>query len=131
MNDDRTAIRGLLEQWAHRTSTGQQNRILDNHKPEALIFDVLEPLQYEGVTAYRESWDEWQPETAGEIIFTLERLKITAGDQAGFAHGLIRCGGTTLEEKRFEDLVRATFCLEKTDGRWRIAHQHISKPMPR
>jgi ketosteroid isomerase-like protein len=28
-----------------------------------------------------------------------------------------------------EDLVRATFCLEKSAGAWRITHQHVSKPL--
>jgi ketosteroid isomerase-like protein len=28
----------------------------------------------------------------------------------------------------FEDIVRATFCLQRTDDAWKVTHQHISKP---
>jgi len=126
---ERKAIRDILEKWARDTRTNRQDCILEHHKPDALIFDVLPPIQYEGVKAYRDSWDEWQPETTGSMTFEFEQLEVTAGSDVGFAHGLIRCGGTTTGGHTFRDLVRATFCLVKLDDRWRIAHQHISKPI--
>jgi ketosteroid isomerase-like protein len=94
-----------------------------------LIYDVLAPMKYEGAAAYRQSWDEWQPDTQGEGQFDLEDLSVTAGADVAFAHGFIRCGGVLPDGKRFEDLVRATFCLRKASGTWKVAHQHISKPI--
>jgi ketosteroid isomerase-like protein len=75
------------------------------------------------------SWDEWQPDTQGEGQFDLEDLKITAESDIAFAHAFIRCGGKLPDGKSFEDVVRATFCLRKVSGKWKVAHQHISKPM--
>jgi ketosteroid isomerase-like protein len=86
-------------------------------------------MKYEGAAAYRASWGDWQPETQGEGQFDLEDLEITAADSVAFAHGFIRCGGALPDGKKFEDLVRATFCLRKVSGQWKVAHQHISKPM--
>lgn len=126
--DDAQQIRTLLERWADATRNGRRDEVLANHAPDALIFDVLPPLQYEGTAAYRKSWDEWQPETAGEGLFHLDELQVTAGQDAGFAHGIIHCGGTLPDGSSFEDTVRATFCLRKIDGRWRVTHQHISMP---
>jgi len=121
-------VRAVLEEWARATREGRQDDVLSNHMLDAAIYDVLAPLKYEGTAAYRASWAEWQPETAGEGLFGFEELRVTAGEELAFAHGVIRCGGTLPNGKTFEDLVRATFCLRKQEGGWRVAHQHISMP---
>jgi len=72
----------------------------------------------------------WQPETQGDAKFDLENLSVTAGADVAFAHSSIRCGGSMPDSHAFEDLVRATFCLQKLEGSWKISHQHISKPLP-
>jgi ketosteroid isomerase-like protein len=126
---DEAQVRDLLQDWAFATRKGQRDRVLANHLPDVLIYDVLAPMKYEGAAAYRKSWDEWQPETQGEGIFDLQDLAVTAGEDVAFAHGLIKCGGVLPDGRRFEDLVRATFCLRKVAGSWKVAHQHISKPI--
>jgi ketosteroid isomerase-like protein len=126
---DSTAIRQILEEWAETTRTGQLDLVLSNHYDDALIYDVLPPMKYEGTETYRRSWGDWQPDTAGEGQFELQDLSITAGEGVAFAHGFIQCGGATPEGKTFSDTVRATFCLRKSEGSWKIQHQHISKPL--
>ena len=121
-------IRQLLEHWATATQKGLQDEILANHAPDVLIYDVLPPMKYESAAEYRHSWDDWQPDTQGEAQFALQDLSITCGNDVSFAHCFIQCGGTLPDGKKFEDLVRATFCLQKTGGSWQVAHQHISKP---
>jgi hypothetical protein len=58
----------------------------------------------------------------------LANLAITVGERVAFAASVIHCAGTTTSGRSFDDRVRATFCLEKHDGAWRIAHQHVSIP---
>lgn len=132
MNESSSAaseIRTVLEAWAAATRENKKDEILKNHADDCLIYDVLQPMQYEGAESYRRSWDQWQPETQGEAIFNLENLVIAAGNDVAFAHGLIRCGGTTPDGHKFRDLVRSTFCLRKVAGSWLIQHQHVSKPV--
>jgi len=128
---DEAEIRLILQQWADATRSGRRNDILANHLPDALIYDVLAPMKYEGTEAYRQSWDEWQPETQGEGQFDFQDLSVTAGANVAFAHGFIKCGGTLTDGRTFEDLVRATFCLRKASGSWKVAHEHMSKPIQR
>ena len=128
---DEAQVRLVLQQWATATRKGQRDHVLANHLPDVLIYDVLAPMKYEGATAYRQSWDEWQPDTQGEGQFDLQDLFVTAGVDVAFAHCFIKCGGVFPNGKTFEDLVRATFCLRKVSGSWKVAHQHISKPIQR
>lgn len=125
---DETAIRDVLEAWARATRENRRSDILSNHEQSARFFDVLGPLAYDGVDAYQRSWDDWQPETEGAVRFDLDELAITADQEVAFAHALIHCGGALVDGGSFRDVVRATFCLCKHDGRWRIVHQHVSKP---
>ena len=128
MNTEEIAIRKLLEEWTRLTREGPQDEILKNHSDNVLIYDVLPPLKYESAAAYRASWDEWQPDAQGDMQFELEDVKVTASPEVAYAHGLLQCGGTLPNGKAFQDTVRATFCLRKTNGGWKVFHQHISKP---
>jgi ketosteroid isomerase-like protein len=127
-DSDQQQVRDVLLQWAQATREDRRDEILANHLPNALIYDVLPPMKYEGAEAYRASWDEWQPDAGADSRFELQDLTVTATSDLAFAHCFIKCGGTTPNGKTFEDLVRATFCLTKANGLWKIAHQHISKP---
>lgn len=128
--DDELTIRELLMSWASATRQGRQDEVLINHAPDVLIYDVLSPMKYESAAAYRRSWDDWQPDTQGESRFEIEDLSVTAAADLAFVHGFIQCGGTLPSGRRFQDTVRATFCLGKVDGQWQVQHQHISNPMP-
>jgi ketosteroid isomerase-like protein len=121
-------IRRLLLSWAEETRKGNHDAVLAGHHPDVLVFDVLAPMKYEGAGAYRASWDDWQPDTEGDVIFELYELDVTAGDDVAFATAFIKCGGTLTNGKSFEDHVRATFCLQRIEERWLVTHQHISKP---
>jgi len=132
VSKDREEVRAVLESWAEATRLNQQGNILKNHAEDLVIFDVLPPMKYTSARSYRASWGEWQPQTQGETHFELEEpVVITAGVDMAAAHCFIRCGGVTPEGTKFEDLVRATFCLRKVDGSWQVFHQHVSKPWTR
>ena len=87
---DETQVRLVLQRWATATRKGQRDHVLANHLPDVLMYDVLAPMKYEGATAYRQSWDEWQPETQGEGQFDLQDLSVTAGVDVAFAHCFMR-----------------------------------------
>ncbi len=125
-SDDEIEINRILEAWETATRTGNDDAVLVNHAADVNIFDVLEPLQYNGTEAYRKSWAEWRPEEEAEPVFSIHELKITCGESLAFAHCLIECG-----QKPNVDWVRATFCLCKIDTKWMIQHQHISMPVGR
>jgi ketosteroid isomerase-like protein len=125
---DEEQIRSLLERWATTTRQARLDEVLDHHAPDVLIYDVLPPMKYEGAAAYRKSWGDWQPTTQAEGHFDWRDLTVVSGSSVAFAHGFIHCAGTLMDGTTFEDLVRATFCLGKSEGRWTVLHQHMSKP---
>ena len=128
MDMDERTIRQLLEEWTRATRDDRRDDILRNHTDDVLIFDVLPPLMYDSAAVYRASWDEWHPDAQGAMQFELRDLQVTASTDVAFAYGLLECGGTLPDGRSFRDTVRATFCLRKVGGGWKVSHQHISKP---
>jgi ketosteroid isomerase-like protein len=124
-------VRAVVKSWADAIRENRQDDILKNHSPDLVIFDVLPPMKYASAESYRRSWGAWQPQTQSETQFDLEDLSVTATAEMAAAHCFIRCGGITPEGRQFQDLVRATFCLRKTSGVWKVFHQHVSKPFVR
>lgn len=131
LSTDESTICSILDAWTSATREGRHDDVLANHDKNVLIYDVLPPMMYTSAAEYQMSWDEWQPDAQGEMRFELEGLEITVGTDAAFAHGTLQCGGTLPNGKTFRDTVRATFCFSKKEGKWKVVHQHISKPYDR
>jgi ketosteroid isomerase-like protein len=129
LKSDEKAVREIIEDWAAATRENRNDDVLNGHDRSALIFDVLAPLQYKGAAAYRKSWADWQPTFEVPSLFELKELRVVVGSDVAFCHCLIRCGGKLPSGEVVEDLVRATFCLQKKSVTWKIAHQHISMPV--
>lgn len=125
---DEKAIRQLIEGWAAATRENRKNEILSGHASQAVIFDVLKPLQYKNTASYKRGWARWQPNFEIPSLFKIEQLKLTVGATVAFGHCLIRCGGKLPSGEIIKDVVRATICLKK-DRQWRVVHQHISMPV--
>ncbi len=131
MNPDEAAIRKVLDRWAAATRDGRHDDVLAHHQNDLVIFDVLSPLRYTSAARYRDSWESWQPDARGAVVFDLQDLAVEAGADVGYAFGLLACGGTLPDGATFSDTVRITFCLRKREGQWKVAHQHVSKPIER
>lgn len=65
---------------------------------------------------------------SGPMIFELHELRVTAGDDIAFVHGLNRCGGTGPDGKEMVGWMRMTACFRKLHGQWQVVHEHFSAP---
>lgn len=116
-------IRALIREWEHAVQTGNMEAILAPHIDEVVMYDVPEPLQSNGLKAYRDTWDLFfRYGTPAPDVFIIEDLAVTAGEDVAFAFGLLRIGGSE------KPVCRLTLGLEKRDGEWLITHEHHSAP---
>jgi ketosteroid isomerase-like protein len=53
---DEAEIRDLVESWARAVRTKNLDRIIANHSPEILMFDVPPPAQSKGIDAYKKMY---------------------------------------------------------------------------
>ncbi len=127
---DQGRIRELVENWARSVRAMDIDGILARHSRDIVLFDVVPPLQWKGIEAYRKSWEFFFPWFKDRGVFEIHELDVTAGAEVAFCHGLIRCAGTEPKGKWVEVEVRLTICLRKIDGEWTVTHEHHSEPSP-
>jgi len=121
-------IRPLIEAWAKAVRAQDIDGIMANHARDILLFDVPPPVQLRGADAYRKSWHRFFEWFQGSGVFGIGELKVNAGDDVAFCHGLIRCGGTETNGQKVELTVRLTVGLRRIDGQWMVMHEHHSEP---
>jgi len=123
---DEAAIRDLIEQWAKAVRNKNIDRILANHSPDILMFDVPPPIQSKGIDAYRKTWDLFFDWSRDDPAFDIQEMNITAGNDVAFVTALMRCAGKTENENGLD--FRLTVGLRKIDDQWIIMHEHHSIP---
>jgi ketosteroid isomerase-like protein len=121
-------IRDFMDQWADAVRAKDGIRSSANLSPRVILFDVIDPLQYTGAGALKERSEQWFSSFDGPIDFEMRNLSVTASDDVAFCHSLNRVKGIKKDGIPLEMWWRATVCLQKSDGRWRIVHQHNSVP---
>ena len=126
--DDETALRGLIERRVQAVHQKSIEGALADLAPDALMFDVINPLQYQGVSAVKERVTDWFGAYPGAIGYEVRDLVFSVGDRTAFCHYLYHVTGTMAAGARVDMWVRATVCFEKTDGDWVIVHDHQSVP---
>jgi ketosteroid isomerase-like protein len=64
-----------------------------------------------------------------DVTYEVRDLALTVGDEVAFGHCFGRLSGTLKNGTATSGMwVRATFCFQKTDGQWLIAHDQASVP---
>ncbi|HMF05001.1 MAG TPA: nuclear transport factor 2 family protein [Acidimicrobiia bacterium] len=131
MSDDETVIRTLVTTWADAVHAGDMDAVLAEHSDDIVMFDVPPPSAgIRGIAAYRDAWPPFFDWQASGAHFEIVSLDVTAGDDVGFAHALLRCGTDEELRRDPENLLRLTVGLRKQGGRWVVTHEHHSFPTP-
>lgn len=126
---DEEQIRTLVDRWAAAVRGGDLNAILADHSDDIVMFDVPPPYEgVRGIEAYRETWPPFLEWLAQGASFEIVSLNVTAGDDVGYAHALLRCGTPQKLAENPDNRLRLTLGLRKEQGRWVVAHEHHSFP---
>jgi ketosteroid isomerase-like protein len=96
---------------------------------DVVSFDVEPPLQHVGIAAKLKNWAKvftfFQ-----DVNYEVRDLTVTVGDDVAFGHGFGRLSGTLKNGAATSGMwVRGTFCFQKLDGNWLIAHDQASVPL--
>ena len=126
--DSETEIRSLIEGWGDAIRDKDATRLMQSFADDALLFDLINPLQYEGSDAGRKRATEWLASFQGPIDYRTRDLAIAASGDVAVCHMLNGVRGTTRDGHSIDMWWRATACLRKSDGRWTVTHQHSSVP---
>lgn len=123
-------VRTLIDDWVTAFCAKDIDGIMSCYAPDVLAFDAIMELQFKGAEAYRRQFETGFTYMPGPILFEVHGLNVTARDDVAFGHYLARCGcgGTDANGEEKAGWLRVTVGCRRTDGRWRIVHEHCSSP---
>jgi ketosteroid isomerase-like protein len=94
-----------------------------------VVFDVTPPLQRTGEEAYRKDWEEAFNRFEGPLQAQINNEEVVAGGDVAYVLGIHHVTGTMKGGKTVDYTVRVTDGFKKINGKWLIAHTHVSFPV--
>jgi ketosteroid isomerase-like protein len=125
---DEADIRALVETIDKAHHSKDAAAIVAPYAQDAVVCDLAPPLCHRGTDLQaKQAWlDTWE----GPIDRESRDLNITVSGDFAFCHGFYRLGGTPKAAGRpISFWMRATVCLNRDGGAWRIVHEHTSVPV--
>ncbi|MEV4670787.1 MULTISPECIES: YybH family protein [Actinomadura] len=121
-----------LKQHIDKIIEGLRAKDLDTleklYTPDVVSFDIEPPLQHVGVAEKLKNWSNVFA-VFQDVDYEFRDLALTVGDTVAFGHGFGRLSGTLKDGTATNGMwVRATFCFQKINGTWLIAHDQVSVP---
>jgi ketosteroid isomerase-like protein len=119
-------IRRTIAQWADALRAKDIDATMAAYAPGVVTFSLAPPLAQRG--ADRAGMQEWFDTWAKGLQYDVSELEITATEDVAYAHSLNYLAGTKTDGQRNGLWFRATLCLRKINGSWKIVHEHTSVP---
>ena len=124
---DEADIRALIETVHKAHHNKDAAAIVAPYARDAAVFDLAPPLSHKGMDLQqKKAWlDTWE----GPVERESRDFNITVSGDFAFCHGFYRLSGTPKAAGRpISFWMRATVCLHRERGAWRIVHEHESVP---
>jgi ketosteroid isomerase-like protein len=124
---DEADIRALIETIDKAHHNKDAAAIVAPYAQDAIVCDLAPPLSHRGMDL--EAKQVWLDSWEGPIERESRDFNITVSGDFAFCHGFYRLGGTPKAAGRpISFWMRATVCLHRDAGAWRIVHEHTYVP---
>ena len=125
---DEADIRALIETVHKAHHSKDAAALVAPYARDSVVFDLAPPLSHRG-TELRELVEAWLDTWEGPIVRESRDFSITVRGDLAFCHGFYRLSGTIKAGSQPVSFwMRATVCLLREAGAWRITHEHTSVP---
>lgn len=125
---DESRIRQLTETFEQATVRKDLDTIMKQYATDVLAFDAVGPLQFKGVDAYRQHWQNCFEFCTGEGYFEISELAIHVSGDLAYSHFISHCGGTNEQGEMQSAWMRGSRCWQRQEDDWKVVHEHFSMP---
>src|SRR5688572_23642793 len=127
LSREATQIRERMDTLAQALRARNINTLMAHYAPDVVVFDLM-PLQTLGADAYRKNFETWFTSVQGSIGYEIRDLRIVVRDDVAFCCYLGHVKSTRKTGEKNDYRVRVTASLQKMNGQWMVAHEHVSVP---
>lgn len=128
---DEAAIKALEDRFAKAITAKDVDAIMANyeHNGDLVVFDVIPPRQYVGWDAYKKDFQGFVAGCKGPVTFEVTDLSVSTDTHLAYGHSIQHFACTGTDGKPLDVTFRVTDGYRKANGKWLIAHEHISVPV--
>lgn len=125
---DEAAIRTAIENWSRAVEAKDAKAIVADYLPDAVLYDAIPPYRTVGREAIRAIWEQCFPYFPEKFRSEHKDLVIDVSGDLAVVHGLHQFVPEPADHPCGQSWLRVTVVLKRIDGRWRVAHEHVSVP---
>jgi ketosteroid isomerase-like protein len=126
---DVDAIKAQYADWARAFETRDLNGVMAVYAPDVVAFDIVPPLQFVGADDYRKDYASFFAQFKGPLKISNPTIHVDQAGDVAFAFGLERLRGTMNDGTPVDMWLRFTDGWKRSNGRWLVAHEHVSVPV--
>lgn len=127
-DDAGRAVRNVIHAQADAIRRKDADAVMACNVPDIRAFGIVAPLRRPDAAAIREQLEYWFVAFAGPLDCEVHEPDISTIGDTACARFLQRFSGINMHGMAVELWVRVTMGLHRIDGRWLIAHEHLSDP---
>lgn len=125
---DEVSIRRQLAVIAEGIRAKDLERLRAVYAADVVSFDVEPPLRHVGIEAKLANWARVFT-VFRDVDYEVRDLTVVVGGDVAFGYCFGRLHGTLADGTATDGMwVRATLCLRRIDGAWRVVHDQASVP---
>lgn len=121
-------LRMLLDERVRAVHAKQLEPLREAMAEDIHSFNVTPPMQTVGADQLIEGSRQWFASYQTDISYDVTDVDVTTSGDLGVIRFVYRVRGTLVDGPDVDMTVRATLVCRRTDGTWRIIHDHESVP---
>lgn len=131
MNEPSSAFERILNGYGAAVLAKDTAAFVALYHDDVHVFDMWGAWSLRGIAAWRAMVDEWFGSLGNETVtVAIEAVESSQALDLAFGHALLTFTAHASDGTALRALTnRVTLGLRRTDGIWRIAHQHTSVPI--
>ncbi len=121
----------IMEIFNNRVNAIRNKNIdeaLADYDTNVVSFDVINPLQYNGIEEVKGRLENWFSSFKESIGFEVKNIRIEADKEIAFCFCLNHVNAITNKGESLNMWWRETSCLKKINDKWKFVHVHSSVP---
>lgn len=128
MNKDEVTLRAMIAEWHRAFEQKDIPGLVKDYQSDVLLFDCKPPYKTEGKEAVKQLWEQCLPYFPDTFSVEKQEEKLVVDGNMAYLHALHRIRFPDNTHPACQTWLRVTVVYHKTDGAWKVAHEHVSIP---
>ena len=124
-------VAAVLEEYRDAVHAKDVDRFVAIFADDVRVFDMWGTWSHNGIDSWREMAEGWFGSLGNELVrVEFDDVQTTVGDDVAVLSAFVTFTGLSADGDELRSLNnRLTWELRKTDGRWKVVHEHTSAPV--